>query len=76
MHPGGKPGMKFGTSGLRGLVAEMTDAVCESYARGLRRVTFDAEGAPIAEMLIGQGSAAEFAEDRRGLCLAPSSRSA
>ena len=27
--------MKFGTSGLRGLVAEMTDPVCGAYADGL-----------------------------------------
>ena len=34
-------GMKFGTSGLRGMVSEMTEAVCETYPAALS-VTFEA----------------------------------
>jgi phosphomannomutase len=45
--------MKFGTSGLRGLVSQMPDAVCEAYAAAfvehLRRT-----GAPPREVLAGR----------------------
>ena len=45
--------MKFGTSGLRGLVTEMTDAVCEAHAaafvRHLRRA-----GLPVEAVLVGE----------------------
>lgn len=51
--PESQPGMKFGTSGLRGLVSEMTDSVCETYAAAFVS-HLRSGGAPIAEMLIGR----------------------
>ena len=45
--------MKFGTSDLRGLVSEMTDSVCETYAAAFFS-PLRSGGAPIAEMLIGR----------------------
>jgi phosphomannomutase len=45
--------MKFGTSGLRGLVTEMTDPVCARYAGAFLR-HLAAEGAAPAEVLVGR----------------------
>ncbi len=45
--------MKFGTSGLRGLVTEMTDPVCARYAGAFLR-HLAAEGARPAEVLVGR----------------------
>ncbi len=45
--------MKFGTSGLRGLVSEMSDSVCESYAAAF--VTYlRGETTPVAEVLFAR----------------------
>ena len=45
--------MKFGTSGVRGLVADMTDPVCASWVTGFLR-HLRAEGAPLSEVLVGR----------------------
>ena len=45
--------MKFGTSGLRGLVAEMTDALCADYT-GAFLAHLEAGGARPAAVLIGR----------------------
>lgn len=45
--------MKFGTSGLRGLVSEMTDALCAEYA-GAFVAHLRASGAPPRAALIGR----------------------
>ena len=45
--------MRFGTSGVRGLVADMTDPVCASWVTGFLR-HLRAEGAPLSEVLVGR----------------------
>ena len=45
--------MRFGTSGVRGLVAEMTDPVCEAWVRGFLR-HLRAESVPLSEVLVGR----------------------
>ena len=45
--------MKFGTSGLRGLVSDMTDVVVAEYARAFLS-HLAASGAPTSEILIGR----------------------
>ena len=45
--------MQFGTSGLRGLVVDMTDPVCEAWVRGFLR-HLRAEGVLLSEVLIGR----------------------
>ena len=45
--------VKFGTSGLRGLVAEMTDPVCEAHVRGVPFASA-ATGAAPGEVLVGR----------------------
>jgi phosphomannomutase len=46
-------GLKFGTSGLRGLVTEMTDAVCEAHVRAFL-VHLRETGAAPREVLVGR----------------------
>lgn len=48
-----RSGVKFGTSGARGLVEAMTDEVCHAYTRGFlqflkRRCDWEPRGAPVA----------------------------
>ena len=57
---------KFGTSGLRGLVAEMTDPVCEAHVRGFL-AHLRATGTAAARGAGRAGPAAELAQDRGGL---------
>jgi len=45
--------VQFGTSGLRGLVADMTDPVCAEWVRGFLR-HLRAGGVPLSEVLIGR----------------------
>jgi phosphomannomutase len=45
--------MKFGTSGLRGLVTEMTDEVCAAHAAAFVR-HLRATGSPVAAVLVGE----------------------
>jgi phosphomannomutase len=45
--------LKFGTSGLRGLVAEMTGPVCEAYVRAYLAHLRET-GAPAREVLVGR----------------------
>ena len=45
--------MKFGTSGLRGLVTEMTDAVCEAHAAAFVRHLRDT-GGMVDSVLVGE----------------------
>ena len=57
--------VKFGTSGLRGLVAEMTDAVCAAHVAAFLRHL--ARRRPLRRGAGRAGPAAELAADRRGL---------
>ena len=45
--------MRFGTSGVRGLVAEMTDPVCACWVTGFLR-HLQAESVPLSEVLVGR----------------------
>jgi phosphomannomutase len=45
--------MKFGTSGLRGLVSDMTDAVCASYSAAFLH-HLEASGASCSDVIVGQ----------------------
>lgn len=45
--------MKFGTSGLRGLVSEMSDSLCESHAAAFVTCLRD-EATPVDEVLFGR----------------------
>ncbi|HET9068371.1 MAG TPA: hypothetical protein VFN28_06975, partial [Amaricoccus sp.] len=53
MTRGSGVGVKFGTSGLRGLVADLTDPVCEAHVRGFL-AHLRSRGAAPSEVLVGR----------------------